>query len=158
MLFCELCFALLLFLSFDDHFWQRPVGQLPILCLGLQGAPHDLRSGSHQRLLQLLSNDLLWDILDVDPVAVDHAFHLPVHFNQKLLALFIDHLARHLQFVFFGAHDRTEVAVIQLLHPPVAVVLLRNIIWTDRRFRLLPGHWYHLRLHWPSLRAVWVIL
>ena len=134
------------------------MGQLPILGLRLQGASHDLCSGPNQRLLQLLPDDLLRDVLDVDPVAVDDSFHLLVHFNQKLLALFIDHLARHLQFVFFGAHDGTEITVIQLLHPPVAVVLLRNIIRTDRRFRLLAGHWYHLRLHGPSLRAVWVVL
>lgn len=105
--------------------------QLAILRLRLQRTSHDLRPRADQRLLQLLPDNSLRDVLDVDPVAVDDAFHLLVHFDQEFLALFVNHFARHLQLVFFGTHDWTQRTVF-IIFPPIHVELLRNIILTDR--------------------------
>lgn len=74
--------------------------QFAVLRLGLQSTPHDLRPRPDQGLLQFLSNNLLRNVLYEELVAFNDAFHLLIHFLHELLALFVDHSARHLQLFF----------------------------------------------------------
>ena len=64
--------------------------------------------------------------MNIDPVAFDNVVHLCSHVFHELFALLLDHLARHLELVFFGLHDRAQhsTAVLRLSYP-----LLVRIIW-----------------------------